>query len=67
MVTYEPFFADQVSAAFLTTFEKGVVAMEAGKTASAMAFFNQADQLRDGGDAASKIWLKACTAAFNIE
>ncbi len=65
MLTYEPFFTHQVSDAFLTAFEKGVVAMEEEKTEAAMAFFSKADQLRSGGDAASKIWLNACTSAFN--
>lgn len=65
MITYEPFFANQVSDAFLQTFEKGVVAMETGKTEAAMAFFSNANQLRAGGDAASKIWLDACLIAFN--
>lgn len=65
MVTYEPFFTNQVSANFLTTFEKGVEAMETGKIETAMAFFNKADQLRPDGDAAAKIWLQACETAFN--
>ena len=65
MKTYEPFFANQVSNDFLTTFEKGVVAMEEGKTEAAMAFFSKANELRPEGDAASKIWLATCIAAFN--
>ena len=65
MVTYEPFFANQVPDAFLATFEKGVVAMETGKTEAAMAFFSKADKLRPEGDAASKIWLDTCKKAFN--
>lgn len=64
MVTYEPFFADQVSDTFLMTFEKGVVAMETGKIEAAMAFFHKANQLRDGGDAAAQIWLTTCTTLF---
>lgn len=64
MATYEPFFANQVSDAFLATFEKGVVAMEAGKMEAAMAFFSKADQLRPEGDAAAKIWLEACKTAL---
>jgi len=65
MVTYEPFFVNQVSDDFLATFEKGVVAMEAGNNEAAMAFFGKADKLRSDGDAASKIWLEACKTAFN--
>ncbi len=65
VATYEPFFARQVPDAFLATFEKGVIAMEAGKTEAAMAFFSKADQLRPEGDAAAKIWLEACKTAFN--
>ena len=65
MATYEPFFANQVPDIFLATFEKGVIAMEAGKTEAAMAFFSKADRLRPEGDAAAKIWLEACKKAFN--
>ena len=65
MVTYEPFFANQVPDSFLAEFEKGVVAMEAGRNEAAMAFFHKADQLRPAGDAAAKIWLQACKTAFN--
>ena len=65
MVTYEPFFTDQVSESFLATFEKGVIALEEGKNEAAMAFFNKADQIRPNGDTASKIWLEICKAAFN--
>jgi len=64
MVTYEPFFANQVSDDFLMTFEKGVAAMEAEKIEAAMAFFHKANQLRAGGDAAAQIWLKTCKAIF---
>ena len=65
MMTYEPFFKNQVSDNFLEKFGKGVIALEQEKIEAAMAFFNKADQLREGGDAASQIWLKACTTAFN--
>lgn len=65
MVTYEPFFTNPVPDAFLAEFKKGVIAMEADKIEAAMASFNKADQLRPEGDAASKIWLKACNIAFN--
>ena len=65
MVTYEPFFANQVSDTFLENFNNGVEALEEEKIEAAMAFFNKANQLRFGGDAASRIWLNACTKAFN--
>ncbi len=65
MVTYEPFFTNQISESFLETFEKAVVALEEGKTEAAMKFFNKADQIRKGGDTASKIWLEICKTAFN--
>lgn len=64
LVTYEPFFTDQVSNAFLTTFDKGVVAMKEGKTEEAMAFFSKANKLRPEGDPASIIWLNACKTAY---
>ena len=62
--TYEPFFADKITDQFLETFEKGVNAMEDGKTEAAMAAFNQSNQLREGGDVASQIWLNICKEAF---
>jgi len=65
MATYEPFFANQVPDEFLVTFEKGVVALEAGNNELAMVHFSKADQLRPGGDIASQIWLETCKKAFN--
>ena len=62
--TYEPFFAHLVPDDFLLTFEKGVNAMEDGKTEVAMAAFNKSNQLREGGDVASQIWLNICKEAF---
>jgi len=64
LVTYEPFFTSQVSNEFLNTFDKGLVAMEEGKMEAAMAYFSKSDQIRPGGDPASKIWLKACKTAL---
>lgn len=65
MVTYEPFFTNQVPDAFLAEFKKGVIALEADKIEAAMDSFSKADQLRPEGDTASKIWLEACKTAFN--
>jgi len=61
---YEPFFSDQVSDQFLSTFEKGVNAMGEGKTEAAMSFFDKSNKLKPGGDTASVIWLNICKTAF---
>ncbi len=64
MITYEPFFADQVSESFLAQFEEGVVALEKGNTQKAIDSFNQANELRPGGDAAAKLWSEECVRAL---
>jgi class 3 adenylate cyclase len=64
IVTYEPFFANQVDEAFLEQFELGAVALEKGNGQEAMLHFDRADELRSGGDAAAKLWSKECAIAI---
>ena len=64
MVTYEPFFTANLETSFLSTFEQGVNLLEDGKLDEALICFNQADQRRPGGDAASKLWAKECSDAL---
>ncbi|NND31960.1 MAG: adenylate/guanylate cyclase domain-containing protein [Saprospiraceae bacterium] len=65
IITYEPFFADQVAESFLQQFERGATALEAGNPKKALSHFNKADELRAGGDAAAKLWSKECAKAIS--
>jgi class 3 adenylate cyclase len=58
IISYEPFFADQVTKIFLDKFEQGVSALEEGNNENAITYFSEADKLRPGGDVASKLWLE---------
>lgn len=64
LATYEPFFKDTVSQEFLAAFHEGVFAMQREALAEAVKHFEQAHQLRDGGDATSRMWLAACKSAI---
>jgi len=56
LVTYEPFFANQIDSGFLDKFNEGAAALEEGKNTDAIACFREADELRPGGDVAAKLW-----------
>ena len=63
--TYEPFFGKQISESFLKTFGEAVEAMEEDKLELAMAKFSKSNELRSGGDTASRILLDVCKKAFD--
>ena len=46
---------------WIETFNKGMAAMEAGESTAAVAFFQDADTQRDGGDAASLSLIEKLT------
>ena len=64
LMTYEPFKAGMVSQPFLDAFHEGVFAVERQDLESAIASFERADQLREGGDTASLKWKAECEAAL---
>ena len=64
IATYEPFFSDAISAQFLEAFDKGVAALEAGNNEEAKRHFESANDLRQGGDIASKLWIQKCEKAI---
>ncbi|MDH3602773.1 MAG: adenylate/guanylate cyclase domain-containing protein, partial [Candidatus Tectomicrobia bacterium] len=64
LATYEPFKGDTVSQDFLEAFHEGVFAAQRDELEKAITHFEQAQQLRDGGDAPSRLWIEACQAAL---
>lgn len=64
IITYEPFFADQIPGSFLEEFERGVAALEGEQTQEAVDRFRNANELRPGGDPAAQLWLKECETAL---
>lgn len=63
IASYEPFFTDHVTAGFVDLFNQGVEAIEGGNNEQAVALFDQAATLREGGDAACRIWSKVARSA----
>ena len=70
LITFEPFFANQVTQPFLDKFNEGGLAIEEGKNKQAIACFKEANELRTGGDTASRLWLEfakeAIASAANV-
>ncbi len=59
VTTYEPFLSHG-PLEFLNTFDQAVNALESGRTAEALKQFDQANELKPGGDTASQIWAAEC-------
>ncbi len=64
MITYEPFFTANIKTSFLDQFQQGVNLLEDGKLKESLGCFTKADELRPGGDVASKLWAKECSKAL---
>uniref|UniRef100_UPI001C4E0259 adenylate/guanylate cyclase domain-containing protein n=1 Tax=Candidatus Entotheonella palauensis TaxID=93172 RepID=UPI001C4E0259 len=64
IATYEPFKVEAVSEKFLEAFHEGVFAMQREALEEAVVHFKLADQLRDGGDTVSLMWIEACQTAM---
>ena len=64
LATFEPFKVETVGQDFLDEFHEGVFAMQREALDEAIKHFEQAHQLRDGGDAVSLQWIEACQTAI---
>ena len=53
-----------VNDTFLEAFHEGVFAVQRNELEKAITHFERAQQLRDGGDAPSRLWIEDCQAAL---